>query len=155
PGSISAPRTSPATGRRAAITTTLTRGKRSGMADQAAAPEAEKKKSKFSFRAWNRAIHRDIGHIAVGLTVVYAVSAIAVNHIKEWEPNFESYQRGVELSGPVAGSDDEAARFAMEKLGVKGPPRDVYRAAPDDLEVILDNRTLHVNTVNGHVLDEG
>ena len=125
------------------------------MADEASAPKAQKKPSKFSWRAWNRAIHRDLGHIAVGLTVVYALSGIAVNHIKEWEPNFESYQRSIELGGPIAGSDEEAAKTAMARLGVKDPPRDVYRAAPDDLQVILDNRTLHVNTVNGHVLDEG
>jgi uncharacterized protein len=126
------------------------------MADEAAsASKAQKKPSKFSWRAYNRAIHRDLGHVAVGLTVVYALSGIAVNHIKEWEPNFESYQLSIELGGPIAGSDEEAAKTAMARLGVKDAPRDVYRAAPDDLQIILDNRTLHVNTVNGHVLDEG
>jgi uncharacterized protein len=129
--------------------------------DAASAPSVDdqkpiqKKAGRFSWRALNRAIHRDAGHIAVGLTFVYALSGIAVNHIADWEPNFESYQREVELGEPLAGSDEEAAATVMERLGVKGAARDVYRAAPDDLEVILDKRTLHVNTKTGHVLDEG
>jgi uncharacterized protein len=115
----------------------------------------EKKAGKSSWRAINRAIHRDAGHLAVGLTLVYALSGIAVNHIADWEPSFESYQREIDLGGPLAGSDQEAAATAMERLGVPGPARDVYRAAPDELEVILDKRTLHVNTKTGHVFDEG
>jgi hypothetical protein len=116
---------------------------------------AEKKAGRASWRAYNRAIHRDAGHLAVGLTLVYALSGIAVNHIKDWEPNFESYQRELELGGPIAGSDEAAAATAMERLGVKDPVQEVYRAAPDDLQVIFDKRTLHVNTATGHVLDEG
>jgi hypothetical protein len=131
------------------------------MSDAASAPSVDdqkrvqKKAGRFSWRAVNRAIHRDAGHLAVGLTFVYALSGIAVNHIADWEPNFESYQREIELGGPVSGSNEEAAATAMERLGVKGPARDLYRAAPDELEVTLDKRTLHVNTKTGHVLDEG
>jgi hypothetical protein len=115
----------------------------------------EKKAGRSSWRAYNRAIHRDAGHLAVGLTLVYALSGIAVNHIPDWEPSFESYQREIELGGPLSGSDEEAARAAMDRLQIKGAARDVYRAAPDELEVTLDKRTLHVNTKTGHVLDEG
>ena len=127
------------------------------MADEAEG-EAEpktKKKGRFSWRGWNRAIHRDAGHLAVGLTVVYALSGIAVNHIKDWEPSFQSYSEPHELGGPIAGTDDEAAKLALAKLGITEEPRDVYRAAPDDLELVFDKRTLHVDTRTGHVVDEG
>ena len=32
-------------------------------------------------RKWNRIIHRDLGYIAVGLSLVYAISGVVVNHI--------------------------------------------------------------------------
>jgi hypothetical protein len=115
----------------------------------------EKKAARFPWRAWLRAFHRDIGNLAVGLTLVYALSGLAVNHIADWEPSFTSYQEPHELGGPIAGSDDEAAAAVLARLGVPGPPRDVYRAAPDDLQLVFDKRTLHVNTVTGHVVDEG
>jgi hypothetical protein len=100
-------------------------------------------------------LHRDIGHLAVGLTFVYALSGIAVNHILDWEPSFQSYQETRELGGPVAGTDDEAAAAVRARLGVAEEPRDVFRAAPDDLQLVFDKRTLHVNTATGRVLDEG
>ncbi|MEO8549805.1 MAG: PepSY-associated TM helix domain-containing protein [Kofleriaceae bacterium] len=39
---------------------------------------------KKRWRAWLRAIHRDFGYLAIGFTVIYAVSGIAQNHIEEW-----------------------------------------------------------------------
>ncbi|APR82214.1 Hypothetical protein A7982_07563 [Minicystis rosea] len=122
------------------------------MADAAAAPA---KKARLSFRGLSRAIHRDLGHLAVGLTVVYAASGLAVNHIADWEPSFASYQETRELGGPIAGNDDEAAVAVRARLGIADAPRDVYRAAPDDLQLVYDKRTLHVNTQTGRVLDEG
>jgi hypothetical protein len=116
---------------------------------------AEATQRRFAWRAWSRVIHRDLGHLAVGLTFVYAISGIAVNHILDWEPSFSDYQETRELGGPVAGTDAEAGAAVMKQLGVPGTPRDVYRAAPDDLQIILDKRTLHVDTRTGHVLDEG
>jgi hypothetical protein len=117
--------------------------------------EAPPKKAKLTFRSLSRALHRDLGHLAVGLTVVYAASGLAVNHIADWEPSFASYQETRELGGPIAGSDDEIAAAVRDKLGVREAPRDVYRAAPDDLQLVYDKRTLHVNAATGRVLDEG
>jgi hypothetical protein len=99
-------------------------------------------------------VHRDVGYLAVGLTIVYALSGLAVNHIGQWDPSFEAYERTHEL-GPLAGGDDEIARVVAARLGVEGAPRDVYRAAPDQLDVTYDQRTLHVNPQTGQVIDEG
>ena len=50
---------------------------------------------KLNFRPWLRAFHRDIGYFAVGLTVVYATSGLAVNHLKDWDPNFKQVNRSI------------------------------------------------------------
>ena len=117
--------------------------------------DGPRREPRFPWRAWLRAIHRDLGNLAVGLTLVYALSGLAVNHIADWEPSFASYQEPHELGGPIAGTDDEAAAIVLKRLGIEGTARDVYRAAPDDLQLVFDKRTLHVNTATGHVLDEG
>ena len=96
-----------------------------------------------------RALHRDLGYLAVGLTIVYAVSGLAVNHISDWDPNFHHTQRVVELGGPV-----DAAKV-LTALGVHETPREVFAAGPDQLEISFDKRNLHVNTRTGHVVDEG
>jgi hypothetical protein len=113
------------------------------------------KKGRSSWRSYNRAIHRDLGHVAVGLTLIYAVSGLAVNHILDWDPSFVAYSEAHELGAPIPGTDEEAAAAVMKQLHVAGTPRDVFREGPTDLQVVLDKRTLHVDTTNGHVVDEG
>ncbi|HLM74286.1 MAG TPA: hypothetical protein VK459_16385 [Polyangiaceae bacterium] len=123
------------------------------MADAPGKPAASPRR--FSVRNLVRAFHRDLGNLAVGLTLVYAASGLAVNHIADWDPNFQSYESTHELGGPIEGDDEAAAAAVMARLGVSGKPSEVYRSSPDQLDVVLDNRTLHVNTTTGRVFDEG
>jgi len=111
--------------------------------------------AKFPWRAWLRAFHRDIGYLVVGLTFVYAVSGLAINHLADWNPNFKEYERIHELGGPLPADDDAAIAVVLERLGIEATPRDAYRAAPDQIEIELDNRALHVDTASGTVLEEG
>lgn len=41
------------------------------------------------FRKWNRILHRDIGYFFFGMTIIYCVSGIALNHKKDWNPNYD------------------------------------------------------------------
>ena len=113
------------------------------------------KKQRWSLKNLWRSLHRDVGHLAVGLTVVYACSGLAVNHIADWEPSFVAYQETRELGGPIAGSDEEITAVVRRRLAIAAEPRDVYRAAPDDLQILFERSTLHVNPASGHVLEEG
>lgn len=105
-------------------------------------------------RALNRAVHRDLGHLAVGLTFVYAASGLAVNHIADWDPSFTNRSTTHEL-GTLAGDDDSISRAVLARLDVREPPSEVYRAGADSLEIVLPHRSLHVTPSTGHVLDEG
>jgi len=116
------------------------------------APEPRRR---FSLRGLLRTVHRDAGNLAVGLTLVYAASGLAVNHIADWDPNFKSHQSTHELGGPLEGEDQAVAERVLQKLNIQAKASDVYRAAPNQLEITLDRRTLHVDTQTGKVLDEG
>jgi hypothetical protein len=110
-------------------------------------------KKKFAWRVLLRAIHRDVGYTAVGLTFVYAVSGLAVNHVAEWDPNFRNYERTHEVGGPLPEDDQAAAKLVMDKLSIRDTPKEIYRG-PEELEIDFDHRTLHANLVTGHVLDQ-
>ncbi len=127
------------------------------MADGSSSSTVAKTKKKLAWRAWLRALHRDVGYVAVGLTFIYALSGIAVNHITDWsdgDPSFASYQSTHEL-GALAGDDQAIADEVRRKLAITATPREVYREGADDIEVLFDKRTLHVNPQTGHVVDEG
>ena len=58
--------------------------------------------AKNRVRKWLRILHRDLGYLVAGLTIVYAISGIAVNHVQDWNPNI-SVERSVENIGNAAG----------------------------------------------------
>lgn len=108
-------------------------------------------------RPWLRAVHRDVGYVAVGLTFIYALSGLAVNHITDWsdgDPSFRNYTRTVAV-GRIDGEDQAVADELRKKLAIGLTPREVYRSGPDNLEVIFDKRSLHYDRAKGEVVDEG
>lgn len=125
------------------------------------APRAPRRGPMSRLRPWLRAMHRDAGYLAVGLTVVYAVSGLAVNHLTDFEggdASFRTYSRTVELGSaffPIEGTDAAHAALLRERLAVREEPTEVYRPAEDEIEVLFDNRTLHANLRTGAVIDEG
>jgi uncharacterized protein len=104
-------------------------------------------------RNWLRAIHRDVGYSAVGLTVVYAASGLAVNHVADWDSNFMRTSEIHELGAPLPADDQAASRLVLDKLRVGDAPKEVYREG-DELEILFEHRTLHAAATTGHVVDE-
>lgn len=39
-------------------------------------------------RYWFRVLHRDIGYFFIGSSLIYGLSGIALNHLKDWNPNY-------------------------------------------------------------------
>lgn len=119
---------------------------------------AETKKSAMArIRPWLRAIHRDVGYIAVGLTFVYAISGLALNHIEDWrdgDASYRNYQRTHQV-GRIDGPDEAVVDELRKKLAITSPPRDVFASDPDHLEITFDKRSLHYDRTSGEVVDDG
>jgi len=118
-----------------------------------AAPARARRKP--SLRPWLRALHRDVGYFAVGLTIVYATSGLAVNHLKDWDPNFKQINRTHQLALPLASDDRALAKAALQALAVHEEPREVYRASDSQLDLVFDKRTFHIDSKSGVVHEEG
>ena len=65
------------------------------------------------WRAWLRAIHRDVGYLAVGFTIIYAISGIAMNHVDDWNYNYNAKERTVQIA------------MLAEKAGIKSDVKHV------------------------------
>lgn len=48
---------------------------------------AERTGARSPWRRWSIVLHRDVGYLATAMTLAYAISGIAVNHIADWNPN--------------------------------------------------------------------
>ncbi len=107
------------------------------------------------WRAWLRALHRDTGYLLVGLTFVYAASGIAINHIADWDPNFESTQRTHQIALPLPKSEAAAAQAVLASVGIDREPVDAYLATDTQLEIELgNNHFLHVDLRSGIAHEE-
>lgn len=116
-------------------------------------------------RKWLRALHRDAGYLAVGLTFVYAVSGLAVNHIADWDPNFTQIEEAHELDltsiqkgvSALDGQErsEEVARRILNELGREPVWQDVYAVDPAHIDITLEDTTLFVNFDEGRVREAG
>lgn len=119
-----------------------------------AVAEGRRLRSAWRWRPWLRALHRDVGYFCVGLTFVYALSGLAVNHINDWEPNFRQIAREHQLPGPLPGSDEQLAELAIRALDITLPLRESYRSDEHSLQLVFDRKTLSIDTRSGRVAEQ-
>jgi hypothetical protein len=125
------------------------------MADGMSSPAPARVKRPFQLRPWLRALHRDAGYLGVGLTLVYALSGLAVNHVADWDPSFQQVSKTHRVAGPLPADAEASAKHVLNQLGIREAPREVYAAGDDAVDIVFDRRTLHVTPSSGKVLEEG
>ncbi len=123
------------------------------MAEDRSAPALRKRP--FLVRPWLRAVHRDAGYFGVGLTLVYALSGLAVNHVADWDPSFHEIERTHQLPAPLPRDADATSKRVLDALAITEAPSEVYAAGEDAVDVVLARRTLHVTPSTGKVVEEG
>lgn len=93
----------------------------------------------MKWRRWFRAFHRDIGYVAVALTIAYALSGIAVNHIDDWNPNYSYDDRDIEIGALPNGSLAEREAYVVAKLVLdRGEVRGHFQESGNEFRVFLD-----------------
>ena len=104
----------------------------------------------MKWRKWNIIIHRDLGYLAAGLTLVYAVSGLAVNHRADWNPSYSIQAETAALAtlNIDEPASDEFARAVVDELGLEGRIRGSFRPDPETVDVFVENTTVTVNLVD-------
>ena len=108
---------------------------------------------RFRWRYWNTVLHRDLGYFCVALTVIYAISGIAVNHIHDWNPSYriERTERRFEPI-PVADKATMVAQ-AIERLNLPRP-NESFRPAPEVLQLFYEGWSVEVFATEGRAVLE-
>lgn len=107
-------------------------------------------------RKWNRVIHRDLGYLAVGLTLIYAISGFVVNHVQDWNPNYEISHIKSNIGKIELSSDnlDETVKDVLSKLFLSNNYKTTFRPEPEILRIFLKDNTIDVNIITGDVVQE-
>lgn len=105
----------------------------------------------MKFHYLNRIIHRDFGYFFFGMTIIYALSGIALNHIKDWNPNYiiqnESYNfEFIKNKSEITKNDVDKALTQIDELDNY---KKHYSPKPYIVKIFIDGGSLEINTETG------
>jgi len=110
----------------------------------------------MQWRRWNNILHRDVGYVCAGLTIVYVVSGVAVNHVHAWNPTYQVEERTAAI-GPLAAPDlatPEGVRRLLAQLDLPPDYRTTFRPDSASLRIFVENGTVDVDFATGQATVE-
>ena len=110
--------------------------------------------AKAVWRKWNNILHRDIGYLVVGMTLVYGISGVAVNHTADWNPSYSREKSVVEIGPVTSTTREEMITEVKEKLGLKEKERNSFRPDPETLQLFYDGTAYSIDLPTGTVIVE-
>lgn len=108
------------------------------------------------WRRWNKILHRDLGYLCFGLTIIYAISGLAVNHMADWNPNYRiERMQSVIDPAPLAGLTGAPLVAAiLDQMGESGEVKGSYQSDEENLQIFVVNNNITVNLQTGAVHQE-
>ena len=105
-----------------------------------------------TLRRWNNALHRDIGYLSVGMTIIYAISGIILNHFKSGDfthPDYSKSYKEFKVNLPSDGTASQAYVFSiLQDLG----ERDHYKSyitGEGYVQIFLDKGYVYIDLKTG------
>lgn len=109
----------------------------------------------MNWRKWNYAVHRDLGFLCIGLTLIYALSGIAVNHIADWNPNYVIERIEAQVTPLPSGVINPAIiPGILQQLGERGAHENAFQPDADNLWIYIEKRIIRVHLPSGKVKHE-
>lgn len=117
------------------------------------ADKAKKPKKRRPWTYYNIIIHRYLGYLFLGITVVYAISGLAVNHIEDWNPNYIVEKHHITMPKPAdpANLSEAEGKQLFEQLQVKEAynPSNVFYPDETTIEILIsESEKIRVDTGN-------
>jgi len=103
----------------------------------------------FKWRKWNKIIHRDFGYFFFGMTIIYALSGIAINHRNDWNPNYIIVEKTISESPKDHKLTKEEVIELLDKYGEKSAYRKHYYPDESRLKIFLHGGVAVMNTETG------
>lgn len=105
----------------------------------------------MKLRKLNRVVHRDLGFIFFGMTVIYAISGIALNHLDDWNPNYVIQTKNISVPPSQINNTitQEQARALVKQFAPEEQYKNHYFPAEDFIRIFIKNGNISLNMTNG------
>jgi hypothetical protein len=108
----------------------------------------------LKWRKWNKAVHRDFGYLFLGMTIIYGLSGIALNHMKDWNPNYVVNTWDIEIE-PLLQKPDKAKIISILDYFDEGDSyKNHYFPSNNIVKIFLDDGTAYIDMDTGKGLME-
>ena len=106
---------------------------------------------KFKWRKWNRVIHRDFGYFFGGMTIIYALSGIALNHKRDWNPNYNITNSEFNVHLPKTSEEitEKQVMDLLDKLNETGNYKKYYFPRKNVLKIFLQGGSVEIDLESG------
>ena len=110
----------------------------------------------MKIRKWIRIIHRDMGYIFCGMSIIYGLSGIALNHMDDWNPDYIIKTRQFILENPPARDQitKETARVLAMELDNDFRYKSHFYPAPNTLKIFLRQGSVTIHLPSGETYIE-
>jgi len=105
----------------------------------------------MNFSKLNRITHRDIGYLVAGLTIIYALSGIALNHKHDWNPNYlvDTYEFTTDKNLTRESFNDDIAMAILKVIPGNPEYKTFHYPSGNRLTIFIEGGYVQVNAVTG------
>ncbi len=99
----------------------------------------------MTFRNRLRQLHRDFGYFFLGMSVIFSVSGLAVNHIDDWNPNYDITVKTGYLDSTLSLDRPLPITRIARSIGLADSVTGYVRSGPSHYTIFLGSHTLEIN----------
>ena len=101
-------------------------------------------------RKWSRILHRDLGYIFIGTSLIYGLSGIALNHMRDWNPNYsvevKDFKTNINLYKTAQSENN--IKFLLDEIDDRGNYKKHYFPNNDRIKIFLKGGSSVIVDVN-------
>ncbi|MBU0961027.1 MAG: PepSY-associated TM helix domain-containing protein [Proteobacteria bacterium] len=111
----------------------------------------------MSWRKWNFVLHRDLGYLCIGLTLLYGISGLAVNHTSHaFNPSYTIETQKGQVSPLPSGKvpDMSYVNQCLAELSITAQFKNVAMLNPETIRIFVEGNTIDVIVATGETIKE-
>jgi len=99
----------------------------------------------------NRITHRDIGYLIAGLTIIYSISGIALNHKNNWNPNYIFDNRTFTTNIPITREsfNNDIAKQILRSIQIDPKFKTFYFPSGNRVTIFIEGGLIQINALTG------
>ncbi|MCD6366853.1 MAG: PepSY-associated TM helix domain-containing protein [Bacteroidales bacterium] len=105
----------------------------------------------MKWRKLNSVLHRDLGYFFTGVILIYAISGLAINHLRDWNPNYSVETKTIDFSFPkdykLISEDLIKSELKKSELDVKY--KKYYFSHKGQMKIFIKDGTIKVDLETG------